>query len=234
MRVRSVASLVRYRAGPDRLAKMLRANPLKSAPNLLLESTMNDRLGDAALSQMFLTARSRNAWRKEVLPNAIWREVYELLRLGATSANVSPARFVFCTSETAKARVVKHMSATNAAKSIDAPAIVIIAQDLNFAQKIPELFPHNPGAQYWFGDPKVKRDTAFRNATLQGAYLMLAARALGLDCGPMSGFDQAALDADFFAGSTIESNFLCALGHGIDEPFPRLPRLGFDDACQII
>jgi nitroreductase len=126
------------------------------------------------------------------------------------------------------------MSATNALKSFDAPAIVIVAQDLDFAQKIPELFPHNPGAQYWFGDPKVRRETAFRNATLQGAYLMLAARALGLDCGPMSGFDQTSLDNDFFAGTAIESNFLCALGHGIDEPFPRLPRLAFEDACQII
>jgi nitroreductase len=147
---------------------------------------------------------------------------------------VSPARFVFCTSDEAKVRVAKHMSATNAKKSIDAPAIVIIAQDLDFAQKIPQLFPHNPSAQYWFGDPKVKHETAFRNATLQGAYLMLAARALGLDCGPMSGFDHAALDEDFFPGTAIESNFLCALGHGIDESFPRLPRLAFEDACEII
>lgn len=195
---------------------------------------MPDRLDDKALSQLFLDARSRNAWRKEVLPENLWREMYELLRVGATSANVSPARFVFCISDVAKARVAKFMSGTNAAKSIDAPAIVIIAQDFDFAQRIPELFPHNPGAQYWFGDPSVKRDTAFRNATLQGAYLMLAARALGLDCGPMSGFDQAALDADFFAGTNIQSNFLCALGHGIDEPFPRLPRLSFEDACSML
>ncbi len=195
---------------------------------------MTDRLDDTALSQLFLSARSRNAWRKEVLPDAVWHEVYDLLRMGSTSANVSPGRFIFCTSDAAKARVAAHMSATNAAKSIDAPAIVIIAQDLDFAQKIPELFPHNPGAQHWFGDPKVRQDTAFRNATLQGAYLMLAARAVGLDCGPMSGYDQAALDADFFAGTNIQSNFLCTLGHGIDEPFPRLPRLAFEDACQIL
>jgi 3-hydroxypropanoate dehydrogenase len=195
---------------------------------------MTERIDEAALSQMFLQARARHAWRKEVLPAGLWQEVYEILRWGPTSANVSPARFVFCISEQAKQRVARHMSVTNADKSIHAPAIVIIAQDLDFAQKIPELFPHNPGAQYWFGDPKVRRETAFRNATLQGAYLMLAARGLGLDCGPMSGFDQAALDRDFFAGTAIESNFLCALGHGVDEPFPRLPRLAFEDACQVI
>jgi 3-hydroxypropanoate dehydrogenase len=195
---------------------------------------MTERLDDAALSRLFLSARSRNAWKKEELSESVWHEIYDLMKMGPTSANVSPARLVFCTSEAAKARVAKHMSATNAAKSVDAPAIVIIAQDLDFAQKIPQLFPHNPGAQYWFGDPKVRQDTAFRNATLQGAYLMLAARSLGLDCGPMSGYDQAALDADFFAGSSIQSNFLCTLGHGIDEPFDRLPRLPFDEACQIL
>jgi 3-hydroxypropanoate dehydrogenase len=195
---------------------------------------MTERIDELALSRMFLTARSRNAWRKEVLPDELWQEMYDLLRWGPTSANVSPARFIFCVSEQAKARVAKHMSATNANKSIHAPAIVIIAQDLDFVLKIPQLFPHNPGAQFWFGDPLVRRETAFRNATLQGAYLMLAARALGLDCGPMSGFDQPALDKEFFAGTAIESNFLCALGHGIDAPFPRLPRLAFEDACKII
>ncbi|MDI1297426.1 MAG: malonic semialdehyde reductase [bacterium] len=195
---------------------------------------MTNPLDLAALERLFLTARSRNAWAKEDLPDSIWHSLYDLLKMGPTSANVSPARFLFCTSSAAKARVAQHMSATNAAKSLDAPAIVIIAQDLEFAQKIPQLFPHNPDAQYWFGDPKVKQDTAFRNATLQGAYLMIAARAIGLDCGPMSGYDQAALDADFFAGTAIQSNFLCALGHGIDEPFERLPRLPFGEACQIM
>lgn len=195
---------------------------------------MSDRLDVAALSQLFLSARARNSWHKETLPESVWRELYDVLRMGPTSANVSPARFVFCITEQAKARVAKYMSGTNAEKSIDAPAIVIIAQDLDFAQKIPELFPHNPGAQYWFGDPKVRRETAFRNSTLQGAYLMLAARALGLDCGPMSGFDQAGLDMEFFGSTAIESNFICVLGHGNDESFPRLPRLSFEDACKIL
>jgi len=195
---------------------------------------MNDRLDDAALSQLFLSARSRNAWKRETLPDQTWRDIYDILRAGPTSANVSPGRFVFCTSEAAKARVASHMSGTNATKSVDAPAIVIIAQDLEFAKKIPFLFPHNPDVKNWFGEPQVRQDTAFRNATLQGAYLMLAARALGLDCGPMSGYDQAALDADFFTGTAIKSNFLCALGHGIDTPFEKLPRLPFEEACQIL
>lgn len=195
---------------------------------------MTDRLDESALSQLFLSARSRNAWQKETLPDQVWRDIYDLVKTGPTSANVSPARFIFCTTEDAKARVARHMSGTNAAKSIDAAAIVIIAQDLDFAHKIPLLFPHNPGVQHWFSDPHVRQDTAFRNAALQGAYLMLAARALGLDCGPMSGYDQASLDADFFAGTAITSNFLCALGHGIDTPFDRLPRLPFEDACQIL
>jgi 3-hydroxypropanoate dehydrogenase len=195
---------------------------------------MSKRLDDAALSQLFLGARSRNGWKKESLPDQVWRDIYDLIKAGPTSANVSPGRFVFCTSEAAKARVARHMSRTNAAKSVDAPAIVIVAQDLAFAEKVPFLFPHNPAVQHWFGDPTVRQETAFRNATLQGAYLMLAARALGLDCGPMSGFDQAALDADFFAGTSVASNFLCALGHGADTPFEKLPRLPFEEACQIL
>lgn len=195
---------------------------------------MNDRLDEAALSRLFLSARSRNGWKKETLPDQIWRDIYDLTKAGPTSANASPGRFIFCTSDAAKARVARHLSGTNAQKSVDAAAIVIIAQDMDFAKKIPFLFPHNPDVQYWFGDPQVRHDTAFRNAALQGAYLMLAARAVGLDCGPMSGYDQAGLDADFFAGTAITSNFLCALGHGVDTPFEKLPRLPFEDACQIL
>jgi len=186
------------------------------------------------LRELFYDARSRNEWKKERLPDDLWRELYDVLKMGPTSANVSPARFIFCVNDEAKARVAGHMSATNAAKSVDAAAIVIVAHDLAFADKMPELFPHNPGARHWFADPQTREETAFRNGTLQGAYLMMAARAMGLDCGPMSGFDRAALDKDFFAGSELRSNFLCALGHGADEPFERLPRLGFDEACSLI
>lgn len=195
---------------------------------------MTQKFDEQALSQLFLSARSRNAWLKEKLDDSLWHELYNLLKMGPTSANVSPARFVFCTSDNAKSRVLRHMSNTNAIKSQHAPAIVIIAHDLDFALKLPELFPHNPSAQHWFSEPEMRNDTAFRNGTLQGAYLLMAARALGLDCGPMSGFDQNSLDEDFFSGTAIKSNFLCALGHGIDEPLPRLPRLRFEQACEVL
>lgn len=195
---------------------------------------MTDRLDDLALDRLFRTARSRNAWVKETLPDDLWRELYDLVKMGPTSANVSPARFVFLTSDAAKQRIAPHMSATNRDKSLDAPAIVIIAQDMAFAEKMPALFPHNPSARHWFGDPAVAEETASRNAALQGAYLILAARALGLDAGPMSGFDKTGVDAEFFAGTAVRANFLCTLGHGIDESFPRLPRLAFEDACSIL
>ncbi|WP_311269505.1 malonic semialdehyde reductase [Sphingobium sp. WCS2017Hpa-17] len=195
---------------------------------------MPDSLDPPAIAQLFYAARSRNAWSREPLPDRIWRDLYDMLKMGPTSANVSPARFLFCTSEAAKSRVAKHMSATNASKSLAASAIVIVAHDLNFTDHMPQLFPHNPGARHWFSDPQVQKDTAFRNGTLQGAYLILAARSLGLDCGPMSGFDHEALDADFFAGTAIKSNFLCALGHGEDQPLARLPRLAFEEACKIL
>lgn len=195
---------------------------------------MTQRLGDDALRQLFLDARSRNAWAKETLPESTWTELYDLVKMGPTSANVSPARFVFLTSDEAKARIAPLMSKTNADKSMDAPAIVIIAQDIDFAEKMPELFPHNPSAKFWFGEPKVRDETAMRNSSLQGAYLILAARALGLDCGPMSGFDAEAVDKEFFAGTSLRANFLCTIGHGIDTPFDRLPRLDFADACQVL
>lgn len=192
------------------------------------------QLDAQTLDQLFRSARSRNAWKKETLPEQIWRDLYDLVKFGPTSANVSPARFVFLTSDEAKGRLAAHMSKTNAAKSLDAPAIVIIGYDMDFASHVPALFPHNPGAALWFSKPEVALETAFRNGSLQGAYLILAARALGLDAGPMSGFDNAAVDAEFFAGTQIKSNFICALGHGLDEPFPRLPRLDFETACRIV
>jgi len=195
---------------------------------------MADKLEPEALEQLFLSARSRNAWREETLPDSLWRELYALLKYGPTSANVSPARFVFVTTPEAKARLAPHLSETNRAKSLAAPAIVIIGYDLEFAANIPKLFPHNPGAAAWFADPRMAETTAFRNSSLQGAYLILAARALGLDAGPMSGFDAAGVDAAFFAGAAVRSNFLCSLGHGVDTPFPRLPRLEFEEACQIL
>jgi 3-hydroxypropanoate dehydrogenase len=196
---------------------------------------MSQRLADAELDQLFRTARTRNAWRPEPVPEAVIRELYDLLKWGPTSANLSPGRFVFLTSEAAKARIVPFLSNNNRAKSLAAPVIAIVAYDLAFAAHAPRLFPHAPGVKDWFGDPAVAQETAFRNGSLQGAYLILAARALGLDCGPMSGFDAKGLDAEFFAGTTWRSNFVCNLGYGSDENlFERLPRLSFEEACQLL
>ena len=195
---------------------------------------MSGPLESSSLDQLFRTARSRNAWRKETLPEETWRELYDLMKFGPTTANTNPARFVFVTSDQGKQRLAPHLSETNRAKSLDAPAITIVGYDLDFAERIPELFPHNPGAKAWFTDPVSNQVAAFRNGSLQGGYLVLAARALGLDAGPMSGFDNAGVDRDFFAGTNIKSNFLCALGHGVDESFSRLPRLSFEDACKIV
>ena len=195
---------------------------------------MPGSLDASALDQLFRAARSRNAWREETLPRETWIELYDLLKFGPTSANVSPARFIFVATAEGKARLAPHLSSANRDKSLAAAAIAIIGYDLKFAEKIPQLFPQNPGALSWFADPEVAQMTAFRNGSLQGAYLILAARALGLDAGPMSGFDNEGVDQTFFAGTTIKSNFICSLGHGLDQSFPRLPRLSFDDACQIV
>ena len=195
---------------------------------------MTTPLSQAALDQLFLQARSRNAWKRETLPDQTWHDLYDLLKFGPTTANLAPARFVFVTTDDGKARLAPHLAETNRTKSLDAPAIVIIAHDLAFADKAPELFPHAPGVKDWFSAPGAAETTAFRNGSLQGAYLILAARSLGLDAGPMSGFDNAGVDAEFFADTTLRSNFICALGHGIDTPFPRLPRLAFDTACKIV
>jgi 3-hydroxypropanoate dehydrogenase len=192
------------------------------------------RLDTAALDQLFLRARTRNAWRKTVLPDKTWRGLYDIVKFGPTSANSSPARFVFCVSDEAKKRAVKYMSSTNAAKSFDASAIVVIGHDIDFPEKLGELFPHAPSAKHWFGDPGVRTETAFRNGALQGAYLIMAARAVGLDAGPISGFDQPGIDQEFFSGTNIKSNFICMLGIGADEPFERLPRLSFETACRML
>lgn len=196
---------------------------------------MSQRLSDIELDQLFRTARTRNGWRPEPVPEALIHELYELAKLGPTSANLSPARFVFLTSEAAKARIAPHLSSANRVKSQAAPVTAIIAYDLKFAEQGPRLFPHNPGVKDWFGDPATAHETALRNGSLQGAYLMLAARSLGLDCGPMSGFDAKGVDAEFFAGTSWRSNFVCNLGYGSDENlFERLPRLPFEEACRIL
>lgn len=196
---------------------------------------MSAPLDEAALDTLFRNARTRNGWVEETLPERTWRDLYDLVKMGPTSANVSPARFVFVTSPEGKAKLGPLLSAGNQ-KALAAPCIAIVAYDLEFTRHVPTLFPHNPGAANWFGDvdSAPREAAAFRNSTLQGAYLMMAARAMGLDCGAMSGFDAPGVDAAFFAGTRIKSNFLCALGHGADEPFPRSPRLPFEDAAQVV
>jgi 3-hydroxypropanoate dehydrogenase len=192
-------------------------------------------LDPAALDRLFRTARTRNGWSDRAVPTTLLHELYDLLKWGPTSANVSPARFVFLTTPGAKARLSPFLSQNNRAKTLAAPVTVIVGFDLSFAAHLPRLFPHAPTAKDWFADPEVALTTAFRNGSLQGAYLILAARALGLDCGPMSGFDQGGVDAEFFAGTTIRSNFICNVGYGTDENlFERNPRLTFEEACSVI
>lgn len=192
-------------------------------------------LTDAALGQLFTEARTRNAWSDRPVPEALLRRLYDLTKFGPTAVNATPARFVFLTSSEARARLAPHMSEANRAKTLQAPVNVIIGQDLAFAETLPMLFPHAPGAKDWFADPAAARETAFRNASLQGGYFLLAARALGLDVGPMSGFDPAGVKAEFFAGTTVEPNFIVNLGYGTDENlFPRSPRLGFEEGARIL
>lgn len=193
------------------------------------------RLADASLDQLFRTARTRNGWSPEAIPEALLREIYDVAKWGPTSANASPARFVFAVSPAAKARLAPYLSNGNRTKSMAAPVTVVIGYDVAFAAHLPQLFPHDPTAASWFADPELAQSTAFRNGALQGAYLMLAARALGLDCGPMSGFDNAGVDAEFFAGTRVKSNFLCNIGYGTDENlYARSPRLSFEAACSIL
>jgi 3-hydroxypropanoate dehydrogenase len=196
---------------------------------------MSDRLSDSSLDQLFRAARSHNGWKSDPLPEGALRELYELARFGPTAANSSPARFVFVTSAEAKEKLASVSSGNNQAKIKAAPATAIIGYDLDFPEHLPTLFPHVPGMKNAFSDPAVTEQTAFRNASLQGAYLIVAARSLGLDCGPMSGFDNAKVDALFFAGTRIKSNFICSIGYGDGaNMFDRLPRLSFEDACKIV
>jgi 3-hydroxypropanoate dehydrogenase len=197
---------------------------------------MTDRISKSALDRLFLEARSHNVWKDGDVPDALLRELVDIVKMGPTSANCCPARFVFVKSEEAKARLKPHLGAGNVEKTMTAPVCAIIAHDLKFYEHLPKLFPHNQDAVNWFkGKEKHIETTAFRNGTLQGAYFMLAARALGLDVGPMSGFDNAGVDAEFFPDGHVRSNFLCNLGHGdASALFDRSPRFGFDEMAEIL
>ncbi len=192
-------------------------------------------LSSAALDVVFCEARTHNIWREGEITDDDIHAIYELLKFGPTSANCCPARLVWVRSAEAKAKLKPFLDESNTAKTLAAPVTVIVAHDLEFYEKLPRLFPHDQSARSWFaGKPEKIETTAFRNGTLQGAYLLLAARALGFDCGPMSGFDNAGLDAVYFAGTAWRSNFLVNLGHGdASKLFPRSPRFSFEEVNRI-
>jgi nitroreductase len=193
---------------------------------------MSNPVDAAALDRLFRTARTRNAWNETTVPDSQIRELYELVKLGPTSANSCPARFVWVRTDAGRARLGAHASQTNRLKILAAPLTVIIGYDLDFAEQLPRLFPaRGEKMKEIFRDERLAESTAFRNSSLQGGYLIVAARALGLDTGPMSGFNNEAVDAEFFAGTRIKSNFLCSIGHGSpEEPAARGPRLSFEEA----
>jgi 3-hydroxypropanoate dehydrogenase len=184
---------------------------------------------------LFRTARTRNGWADRPVTEEQLRELYDTLKFGPTSANCCPARFVWVRSAEGKSKLSALASVNNQAKILAAPVTVIIGYDLDFAEQIPKLFPARAEAmKAAFKDPVLAQTTAFRNGTLQGAYLILAARALGLDCGPMSGFNNEAVDREFFAGTRIKSNFICSIGYGTNENlYPRNPRLKFEEAGRL-
>jgi 3-hydroxypropanoate dehydrogenase len=197
---------------------------------------MSENLAEAALDQLFRTARTYNAFLSKDVSEAQLRALYELAKFGPTSANSSPMRLVFVKSKEGKEKLKPFLSEGNRAKTLAAPVTAIVANDHAFYEKLPQLFPHADARSWFVGNQDLIDRTAFRNATLQGAYVIMAARAIGLDCGPMSGFDNAGVDDAFFAGTPIKSNFLINIGYGdaSRDFFPRSPRLSFDEACRVV
>ncbi|MEM7763639.1 MAG: malonic semialdehyde reductase [Pseudomonadota bacterium] len=193
-------------------------------------------IGETAEDIILGKARSHFKWQDKPVDETLLRDVYDLAKMGATSANCSPARFVFVVTDEGRERLRPFLIPSNVEKTMTAPVTAIIAYDMTFYDKIPELFPHEPSAREWFtGSEEITLANAVRNGTLQAAYLMLAARAKGLDCGPMSGYDAAGLDTEFWPDGRCRSNFLCNLGYGDASALhPRLPRLDFEAACSII
>jgi len=193
------------------------------------------KISSEALDQLFREGRTLRAWRPEPVPEALLRELYELARLGPTSANTSPARFVFITSAGAKARLLPALDPGNVEKTRTAPVTVIVAYDSEFYEQMPKLNPGDWRSRFAAMPPALQQETAFRNGTLQGGYFILAARALGLDCGPMSGFSQEKVNREFFTDGKWRADFVCNLGYGDRSKLPpRLPRLDFEEACQLL
>jgi 3-hydroxypropanoate dehydrogenase len=197
---------------------------------------MSKQLTDEALNLIYRDARTHSYWLDGPVDDALLQRVYDLARMGPTSANMCPMRIVFVKTPAGKEKLKPCLDPGNVDKTMKAPATAIIAMDIRFYEKLPKLYPH-ADAKAWFKDlpESVLEYIALRNSSLQGAYFILAARALGLDCGPMSGFNNAKVDEAFFAGTTIKSNFLCNLGHGdASKLHPRSPRLSFEEACSIV
>jgi 3-hydroxypropanoate dehydrogenase len=207
-------------------------------------------LSDTALDALFRKARTHNAWLDKPVSDDLLRKLYDLMKWGPTSANCCPARILFLRTPEAKRRLAPALAPGNLEKTMKAPVAAIIAHDIKFYEQLPRLFPHKPGAREWFSNsPELAEITAFRNGSLQGGYFILAARSLGLDCGPMSGFDNAKVDEEFFPAGKVKtesdqevpllghvrSNFLCNLGYGDPSKLlPRSPRLEFDEVCKLL
>ncbi len=193
------------------------------------------RLDDDAIDLILRDARSHYAWTDRPVSDAELRTLYDIVKMGPTSMNSCPARFVFVRTPEAKERLAKSLKPANVGKMMGAPVTVIIAHDLEFWQKLPQLFPHEDRRGHFSGKPDYAAETAFRNATLQGGYLMIAARAMGYDIGAMSGFSNEIVDQEFFAGTSLRSNFLCNIGYADESAlFQRLPRFRFEDVCELI
>ena len=191
-------------------------------------------LSNDALAQLFTEARTQNGYLPTPVSDDTLRQLYDLVKFGPTAANSCPARLQFVRSAEGKAKLLACVSPGNVAKVTQAPVTVIVGMDLEFHEQLPKLFPHADARSWFAGKPAAIQESAFRNSSLQGGYLILAARALGLDCGPMSGFDAAKVDAAFWAGTTVKTNFICTLGQGdVSKVFARNPRLSFDEACKL-
>ena len=192
-------------------------------------------LTEQAMKQLFTEARTHNVWLPEPVSDDLLKKVYNLMKFGPTSANCSPLRIIFVKSKEAKERLKPALSPGNLEKTMAAPVTAILAQDMKFYEHLPMLFPHADAKSWFAGNDALIAETAMRNSTLQGAYFIIAARAYGLDCGPMSGFDQEKLNQEFFKGTSFKANFICNLGYGDKTKlFPRSPRFKFEDICKII
>ena len=198
-------------------------------------SEPNHAVSDAALDTLFREAHTTRKWQDRAVSPALLMAIYDLMRWGPTAANITPARIVFVVSQAAKERLKPHLDAGNVRQTMEAPVTAILGYDLDFARHLPRLYRASPDAQGWFTNAESNKTIALRNASLQGGYFILAARALGLDCGPMGGFRHDGIDAEFFAGTQIKSNFLCNLGYGAEGGAREGDTLlGFDEACQIL